>query len=183
MLTWLMSYCRDLTEVKFWYLPGGTEETRHSFSRDSRCANRDSKPALPEHKSAICSVRKKLTVAQLVEECSAFYRTQIKGRQRPQGLANCLIRSKFHPIHILIPIYLRWYHPPSGLRPSAFPSKVLNAFSFHSHATCGAHLFLLYFSVQTVCGENPVAGFSERDNIHVMRNFLTSWATIRLCSV
>lgn len=112
MSTWLMSYFerkggsnyRALTKVKLWYLPGGTEETRHSFSRDSRCASRDAKLAPPEHKSANCLVRKKLTVAQLVEECSA-------------------------------------------------------------HATCGSHRFLLHFNVQTVSGENPVAGFSERDNI------------------
>lgn len=113
MPTWLIGYferrgggsnCRALTKVKLWYLPGGTEETLHSFSRDSQCASRDSKPAPPEHKSANCSVRKKLTVAQLVEECS-------------------------------------------------------------SHATCGLHRFLLHFNVQTVSGENPVAGFPERDNI------------------
>lgn len=95
---------RALTKVKLWYLPGGTEETRHSFSRDSQCASRDTKPAPPEHKSANCLVRKKLTVAQLVEECSA-------------------------------------------------------------HATCGPRRFRLHFNAQTVSRENPVAGFSERDNI------------------
>jgi hypothetical protein len=96
--------------------------------------------------------------------------------------------SKLNPIHIHKRIYLRWtlrwyqppsqvYAPPSGLHPSAFPSEVLYALSFYFHATCGAHLLLLYFSVQTVSGESPWTGFL---NVIIYMQWWISLLTKRL---
>jgi hypothetical protein len=54
---------------------------------------------------------------------------------------------------LILSYYLR-RDLPSGIFPSSFPTKIVNAFlTFHTHATCPAYLILLYLITIIIFGE------------------------------